>query len=88
MNLEGKYIIIDKKNYKQVIPFLYREGFSNFDKFYVESVTKYLNNNNILYVRMSGNNIYSYFNKVSIENYDFVDINKYLREEKLKHILK
>jgi len=93
MNLVGKFIKINNKNYKQIINFLYSEGFKyggmldDIDNS-KESVYSFLKrNNNILYLNILFVDVF-YTNNISYIDTTVIDGNKLLREDKLKLILK
>jgi len=92
MNLTGKYIEIDKNNAKYIITLLYSKNFSwTLSGNLVDTLNSYHSFINI-------NNKKSYINFISSNTFIFLlykplgcnyfDINKLLREYKLKRILK
>jgi len=93
MNLPGKYIIVNKKNYEQIIEILFREGYvyggDSTDINHVKkNILKYImSNNNILYIHTTFCKYFYSWNSVKIED-DITDANEIIREEKLKRILK
>jgi len=91
MDLVGKYIQLTPQNYKTIIVFLYSKGYhwgdgkidmnSSIDemKLHMESYS-----NLYLTIRKDAFYVYPY----ELDPLEYTNINKYLREEKLKRILK
>ena len=97
MLLSGKYIIVNEKNLKQIITYLFSLGYIWRNTIYVKSAIHwakdYMMNREILYITIDKNMInfehYEFlFEEYIFKNYKFVDINILLREYKLKRILK
>ena len=102
MNLEGKYIKINRKDIKRVITFLHNNGYRwgnvmndnnriNSIEHSIKSSHSWLNYNEELHIRF--NEKYYYYNDLDLSKYGLehinIDIYFYLiREEKLKRILK
>ena len=93
MNLGGKYIKINTNNVKNIICFLYSEGYKwsaykhDLDytlEWYYHG--NYFNSDGTSYVLFHDENIFV-FNDNSA-SYEYFNIHKYLRDEKLKRILK
>ena len=98
MKLLNKYIKINNKNYKNVIDLLYSEGYKKDGDYSFKIVIDSINirfkiNDNILYLAFYRDNVF-YFsldiptNVYDPNGYEYYDINKMLRETKLKRILK
>jgi len=92
MNLDGKYIKLDSNNVESVIKFIYKNGYNWIyeDKTKIDVVLKTaihnINVRNYTYIMFNCNSFY--FQWMVEKNFEFFDINKYLREYKLKRILK
>ena len=89
MLLDGKYIEIDRNNHRIIMEFLGEMGYIDWD------IIIYLYNKNPTYDIMSvdsyGKKLYLYNRELYHRFYNDkkkLDMNKYLREEKLKRILK
>jgi len=100
MKLEGKYIVIDKNVIDDALRFLYSKGYKWINNYYEnENVSKIVmrmcsvceDNGDVLHIRFYNHSScrFGIYSADIVDNsYDFVDINKLLREEKLKRILK
>jgi len=93
MNLEGKYTIIDLNNINTVIAFLYREGYNwanndiNLNDTIRELKEIIEKSNEIIYIKLRSNKKF-WFTIDIPQKLTYFDINKLLREYKLKRILK
>jgi len=93
MNLVGKYIEINLKNYEQVINFLYRKGCIyggphdniNSAKYYIHLFIE--SSDNLYYIKIISDNFFASIYRVD-KSRNIIDGNILIREYKLKRILK
>ena len=88
MNLHRKYIKINDKNVEKVINYVYSKGYSWIDSYYnIDDAINFYNLHKYNFIVLS-NNVFGFMNDVSELKLKEHNIQKYLREEKLKRILK
>ena len=92
---EGKYIETNENNVEYIINLLYDEGYvwSNNPSHRSYTLSKckaYINSNRLIYIIFKSDCFY-FFEHRNMDNlnvYTYININVYLREQKLKRILK
>ena len=93
MNLRGKYIEINENNVEYIINLLYSKGYkwsitgNNDLEIVLLNYKHYINKDKKSYMRFAYNSFFV-FDINPPNNQEYYNINKYLREEKLKRILK
>ena len=92
MNLDGKYIKLDSNNVESVIKLLYDNGHcwlygvvTDLEST-IKMAIRNIKERNYTYLIFVGETFF--FQSIIEDNIEFFDINKYLREYKLKRILK
>ena len=89
--LDKKYIVINKNNFKQIIIFLYKNGYtwgySSWAMDYtIKEFDKLTKERDPIYLKFEGNMFF--FNLTEPFHSECFNINKLLREDKLKRIFK
>ena len=93
MNLEGKYIEIDKNIAERVIRFLYCKGYNwGFYKqeleYTIDNYMEYFNVNEKSFIEFYGDNIFVFRGPQPRDRNNFINIILYMRKNKLNRILK
>ena len=98
MNLIGKYIEINIINFKSVLNYLHNENYIWGDNYVyyskesIDEITKYVKNNTKhnkkTLIKFKETSFLFSSNVRDIEDFEYLNINIFLREEKLKRILK
>jgi len=91
MNLNGKYIEINKNNAEYIIKFLYSNGHEwTIGTNLIDTLNNYkefIDVNKVSYIRIDYNQ-FIFLNYKPDDRYTYFNINKLIREKKLKRILK
>jgi len=91
MNLEKTYIKINKSTVEYTLKFIYKEGYGwTAENYTINYAMSFFELHNYNYVVLFKNKFFTFGNEINfdIKSYKQFNINKYLREEKLKRILK